>query len=160
MNVNFRRLVVLGFLLSGISAHAAAPLAVGDAVPVIFAKDQQGAEFTSTNRSLRFLLVATEMACAKAANQKLAGQGADFLERHHAAYLMDIHAMPAVARLFAFPKLRKYPQRIVLVDSAEALAALPARAGCVTVLALTPAGRIRKISHWNPAREPVTDCFQ
>jgi hypothetical protein len=30
----------------------------------------------------------------------------------------------------------------------------------VTVLALTSAGRIRKISYWDPVREPVTACWQ
>jgi hypothetical protein len=137
----------------------AAPLAVGDAVPAISAKDQHGTEFIFTNQ-LQFLLVATEMACAKAANQKLAGQGAGFLESHHAAYLMDIHTMPGVARFFALPKMRKYPHRIVLVDSAATLAGFPAQPGRVTVLALTPAGRIQKIGWWNPEREPASACFQ
>jgi hypothetical protein len=158
MNMNFRRLVVLAFCLLWISVRAA-QLAAGDAVPVISAKDQHGTEFVFTN-GVQFLLVATEMACAKSANQKLAEQGAGFLEKQHAAYLMDIHTMPAVARLFALPKMRKYPHRIVLVDSAETLAAFPVQSGRVTVLALTTTGRIQKISYWNPDREPVDGCFQ
>ena len=135
-----------------------APLAVGDAVPVIAAKDQHGRDFSSTN-GVRFLLVVAERACAEAANQKLAEQGADFLETNRAAYLMDIHTMPAVARWFALPKMRKYPQRIVLVDTAAALAEFPRRAGAVTVLALSPSGRVLKISFWNPESEPVAGFF-
>ena len=100
------------------------------------------------------------MAASKSANQKLAAASAGFLEQHHAAYLMDIHTMPAIARVFALPKLRKYPQRIVLVDTADALAAFPAQPGHVTVLALTPAGRVEKISYWDPAREPVNGFLQ
>lgn len=132
----------------------AAPLAVGDAVPGIGAKDQFGKDFILTT-NLQFLLIATEMACAKTANHKLAEPGAGYLEKHQAAYLMDIHTMPTVARWFALPKLRKYPQRIVLVDSAETLKAVPVQTNCVTVLAVTTTGRIEKISYWNPAREPV-----
>jgi hypothetical protein len=153
MKTNLRRLVVLGFCLLCVPVRAA-PLAVGDAVPVISAKDQNGKEFTFTN-GLQFLLVSTDMACGKFANQKLAEQGADFLGKNQAAYLLDIHTMPAIARSFALPKMRKYPLRIILVESAETLAAVPAQAARVTVMALTPAGRIRKISYWDPTREPV-----
>jgi hypothetical protein len=133
-------------------------LAVGDAVPVIKAKDQHGRDFSSTN-GVRFLLVVAERGSAKAANQKLTEQGADFLETNRAAYLMDIHAMPAVARWFALPKMRKYPQRIILVDAAATLAGFPRRAGAVTVVELSPAGRVVKISFWNPEHEPVAGCF-
>lgn len=141
----------------GLSVRAA-QLSAGDAVPVISAKDQRGTNFVSTN-GLRYLLVATEMGCAKSANLKLAEKGAGYLEHHQAAYLMDIHSMPAVARFFAFPKMRKYPQRIVFIDDDATLRDFPVQSGRITVLALSPAGRISKISYWNPASEPVDGCF-
>ena len=137
----------------------AAPLAVGDVLPPIAAKDLSGKDFTLTT-NVQFLLVATEMACAKAANHKLAELGSGFLEKHQAVYLLDIHTMPAVARWFAFPKMRKYPQRIVLVDSAETLAAIPVQPDCVTVLNITAAGRIRKISYWDPVGKLVAEILQ
>ena len=130
-------------------------LKVGDTVPAISAKDQYGAEFVFTN-TVRVLLVATEMAPAKAANLKLAQQGAGFLEKHQAAFLMDIHAMPAVARYFALPKMRKYPHRIVLIETEETLKAFPAKPGCVTVLTLSSAERIEKIDYWHPHQESVS----
>ena len=157
MNVAFRWLVVLGFCLLWVSARAA-QLTVGDAVPSFSAKDQHGMKFVFTNGT-QFLLVATERACGTSANHKLAHEGAGFLEKHQAVYVMDIHTMPFVARLFALPKMRKYPQRIVLVDSAETLAWVPVQPGRVTVLALNSAGRIQKISYWNPDGEPVAGCF-
>ncbi len=157
MKKQFQLLHTLGFFLLCVSVHAA-PIAVGDAVPAIVANDQHGAPFQFTN-GIRFLLVVTEMAASKSANQKLAAAGAGFLEQHHAAYLMDIHTMPAIARVFALPKMRKYPHRIVLVDTPDALAAFPAQPGRVTVLSLTPAGRVEKISFWDPASEPVARIF-
>jgi hypothetical protein len=150
-------LVALGVCLPGISTRAA-PLAAGDAVPVFSAKDQRGKDFTFTN-GVQFLLVATERACGTSANHQLADQGAGFLEKHQAVYVMDIHAMPGVARFFALPKMRTYPQRIVLVETAGTLAWVPTQPGRVTVLELTPAGRIQKISYWNPAGGPVAGCF-
>ncbi len=146
---------VVGFLAL---AASAAPFAVGDSLPPITAQDQHGLAFNATN-GFQFLLVATEMDCAKAANKALAGQGAGFLEQHHAAYLLDIHTMPGIARFFAFPKMRKYPQRIILVDSAEALAAFPRQPGRVTVVGVTPAHRVVSINYWDPDKEPVAGCF-
>ena len=156
MNKSFY-LVVVMFTLAGLAASAA-PLAEGDPVPVITANDQHGAPFTLTT-NVQFLLVVTEMDAAKAANKKLAEQGTGFLEKHNAAYLMDIHTMPAIGRWFAIPKMQKYPQRIILIDSASALTNFPAQANCVTVMALTPAGRVQKVRYWNPASEPVDGCF-
>lgn len=154
----FRWLLVLGFCLQSLSA-CAAQLAVGDAVPGFSANDQHGKEFVFTN-SVRFLLIATERACSTSANNKLAVLGAGFLEKHQAVYVMDIHAMPSVARVFAVPKMQKYPQRIVLVETAGTVAWVPTQPGQVTVLALTSEGRVQKISYWNPDSEPVAGYLQ
>ena len=156
--VIFRWLLILGFCLQSLFACASQP-AVGDAVPAFAGKDQHGKEFVFTN-GVRFLLVATERAVGTSANHKLAEQGAGLLEKHQAVYVMDIHTMPGVARFFALPKMRKYPHRIVLVDSAKTLTGFPVQPDRVTVLALTPAGRIQKISYWNPDQEPAAGCFQ
>jgi hypothetical protein len=158
MNGNYTKLLVV--LLSLVCVHSvAAPLVVGDAIPCISAKDQRGVDYILTT-NVQYLLVATEMDCAKAANHKLADQGTNYLEPHQAVYLMDIHRMPAIARVFALPKMKKYPERIILIDTPGALAWVPVQAGKITVLVLTPEGRIRKISFWDPANEPVADVFQ
>jgi hypothetical protein len=156
--MNLRRLFILGLCLAAISTRAA-QLAVGDAVPALSLKDQHGKQFDFTN-GVRFLLVVMDMGSAKAANKKLAEQGAGFLEKNGAAYLMDIHSMPGIARVFALPKMRKYPERIALVEYEKTLAAFPSKPERVTVLALTPEGRIRKISYWDPAAEPVAGYLQ
>ena len=151
-------LVVFSSCLLGISASAT-PLAVGDPVPAFSAKDQHGKEFVFTN-GVQFLLIAQERASGTSANKKLVEQGAGFLEKHQAVFVMDIHTMPSVARLFAMPKMRKYPQRIVLVETAGTLAWVPVQPGRLTVLAVTPAGHIQKISFWDPDSEPVTAYLQ
>ncbi len=131
----------------------AATLAVGDALPEIKAQDQFGTNFILTT-NVQFLLVAMDMDSSKVANQKLATLGADFLKNHRAVYLMDVHTMPSVARFFTFPKLRRYPHPIVLVDSETTLANMPVQSNRVSVLKIS-AGRIEKISYWNPASEDV-----
>jgi len=154
----FLRWLIAGLFLNGLPLLAA-ELAVGDAVPPITAKDQNDVPYTFTNGT-RYLLIATEMGCATAANHKLAEQGAGYLEKHGAVYLMDIHTMPGIARVFALPKMRKYPHRIVLADTAEGLNWVPVKAGQVAVLSLTEAGRVKKISHWNPASGSVTNVWE
>jgi hypothetical protein len=151
-------LPVLGILLFGCAAQAA-PLQAGGAIPGISAQDQHEVAYTFTNGTA-FLLIALDMDGAKAANQELAKQGPGFLEKHGAAYLMDIHTMPGIGRFFALPKMRKYPQRIVLIDTPDALNWTPSKPGCVTVLALKPDGHVQKITYWHPASEPATGLFK
>jgi len=86
-----------GILLTGLTTQAA-PLEVGGAIPKLTAKDQHGAAFTFTNGTA-CLLIAMDMDSAKAANEKLAAEGAGFLEKHHAVYVMDIHPMPEVGKI-------------------------------------------------------------
>jgi hypothetical protein len=157
MNGNYTKLLVV--LLSLVCVRSvAAPLIVGDSVPSITAKDQWGVEFV-LNTNIQYLLIATEMDAAKTANHKLADQGTNYLEQHQAVYLMDIHTMPAIARVFALPKMKRYPERIILIDTADVLDWVPVEPGKITVLALTSEMKVRKISFWDPANEPVADVF-
>lgn len=136
-----------------VSIHAG-ELVVGDTVPAFSAKDQFSKEF-KPDAGLRFLLLGFDMGTSKIANLKLADLGAGWLEKHSAAYVLDIHTMPGIARLFAFPKLRKYPHRIVLGDDEKMLAVFPRQPEKITVLVLTPTGKISEIRYWNPATETL-----
>jgi hypothetical protein len=133
-------------------AAPAGELAVGDPVPAFSANDQFGKEF-KFEAGLRYLLFGFDMDTSKAANLKLADLGAGWLEKHGAAYLLDIHTMPAIARFFAFPKMRKYPQRIILGDDENMLAPYPRQPARITVLVQTPNGKIQEIRYWNPTTE-------
>ena len=146
-------LLVLALLcvVANVSAHADA-LKVGDPVPTFVAKDQFGKDFKLAP-GLRFLLLGFDMGASKTANLKLTDLGAGWLEKHGAVYVLDIHTMPAVARLFAFPKMRKYPHRIILGDDEKLLAPFPRQEGKITVLALATDGKIEEIRYWNPSSE-------
>jgi hypothetical protein len=154
-----KKLVCLTILSCLLASRLSAALAVGEVVPVFAAKDQHGRDYVFTNGPA-YLLAATDMSASKLANQKIAEQGVGYLEKKQAVYVLDIHTMPAVARLFAFPKMRKYPQRMILVDAAETLAAYPAQAGRVTVLTLAPDRKIRAIHFWDPLHEPLADVLK
>jgi hypothetical protein len=140
-------------------AGVAGTLTIGDAVPVLTARDQHGVAYTFTNGT-QYLLIAVEMGPATTANHKIAAQGAGFLEQHGAVYMMDIHTMPAIGRYFALPKMRTYPERIILIDAPGVLDWVPVKTGSLTVLELTPTGHIKTVGYWNPDTEPVTGCFK
>jgi hypothetical protein len=154
----FYKILALAFCLGCFEA-VAGTLAVGGSVPPISAKDQNGIAYTFTNGT-KYLLIAMEMGPATSANHKLADQGAGYLEKHGAVYLMDIHTMPEIGRIFAFPKMRKYPERIILIDTPGELDWVPVQSGKLTVLELTPTGNVKQIGYWNPGSEPVSSCFQ
>lgn len=137
----------------------AAPLAAGDAVPAFSANDQFGREFKFAP-GIKFLLLSFDMAASRAANQKLSSLGTNTLGKAGAVYVMDIHTMPAVGRFFALPKMRKYPFRTVLAETPELLAAFPREPEKITVLALSPAGKILKIRFWNPAEAGAEKLFE
>ena len=138
------------FFLAVLSASARAGLlGVGEAVPIFAAQDQFGKEFKFAP-GLHFLLVGFDMNAGKLANHKLADLGAGWLENHGVASVLDIHTMPAIARLFALPKMQKYPHRIILAETAALLAPFPHQPEKITILELTPAGSIRAISFWDP----------
>jgi hypothetical protein len=129
-----------------------AELAVGDTVPNFAAKDQQGKPFKFEG-GRKFLLLGFERGATTAADEKLAALGAGWLEKHDAVYVMDIHPMPRIVRVFALPKLRKNPQRIVLVDDPNLLMSMPRKPGNITVLMLTPERKVTEIRYWNAASE-------
>jgi hypothetical protein len=137
-----------------ISIHAG-QLVVGDTVPTFSAKDQFGKEFKLTP-GLRYLLLGLDMSTGKEANHKLAELGAGWLEKRGAAYVLDIHTMPEVARIFAFPKMRKYPEKIVLADKAGLLDPFPRQPERITVMVLTATGQIHEIRYWNPVTEELS----
>lgn len=136
-------------VLSGPFALGEALLGVGDPFPAFHAADQHGVDYTF-EPGTRAVLIAFEMSAAKAANRYLSAQPATFLDDHGAVYIANIYGMPGIGRHFALPKMRKYPQRIILADGKDLLSAFPRQQERVTVLGLDDTGAIRTVGYWNP----------
>jgi hypothetical protein len=132
----------------------AAELKVGDVVPRFAATDQFGKDF-KFEPGLRFLLLGFDMSVSKEANRKLAELGAGWLEKQGAAYVLDIHTMPAIGRFFALPRMRKYPERIILAEKEGLLAPFPHHPEKITVLVLSKSGTINEIRYWDPATQAL-----
>lgn len=151
-----RSLALLAFatlLFSAPIGRSAEQYAVGSAVVPFSANDQFGAPF-NFGADCRAVLVSFNMATGKQANLKLSALGKEFLPKHQAIYVADIHGMPAIGRAFALPKMRSYTHRIVLADSDALLAPFPRQEKHVTVLLLKN-GKIAAIRYWDPDKGDV-----
>jgi hypothetical protein len=131
----------------------------GSKVAAFQANDQHGNAYAFDAAATRYLLVSFDMETGKKANAALSAQGAEFLGTKKAVYVANIFGMPGIGRMFAMPKMRKYPHRIILGDDANLLTPYPQQAGKVTVLTLSR-GVVQKVSYWDPAAENVVDVLK
>lgn len=143
-------------LVSMFAVSADETLKVGDPIPSFKAKDQHGTEFELT-KGVHKMFVSFDMSTGKEANAYFAGKGAELLKGGRAVYVSNIHGMPAIGRVFALPKMRKYPHRIILADAQDLLARYPQQKDRITILTLDPELKIAQITFWNPKEEPVLD---
>ncbi|MEO5716661.1 MAG: hypothetical protein ABIT37_24495 [Luteolibacter sp.] len=140
--------------LLGVTSAFSAPYEKGQRVESFQAKDQFDNAFTFKPKETSFLLVTTDMETGKKANGALTALGKDFLVNKKAVYLANINGMPAIGRMFAIPKMKKYTHRIILGDDAALIARFPEQAGKVSVLALTD-GKVDSVKYWTPGAEGV-----
>lgn len=144
-------LFILALAVSSTAFAAAERLKPGDTVPAIEAKDQHEQPFKLGDDAL-WLLISFDMGTGKAANGYFEKQGAPYLPDHKAVYVANIHGMPGVGRMFALPKMRKYPHRIVLADDEHLLDVYPREDDRVTVIKLGPGRVVQSIAFWDPRK--------
>lgn len=146
-------LAILAAFAFALPARAAAPYRVGDVLETFTTNDAKEGSFTYKPGDLSTLLVSYTMGNGKSVNRHLAAQPADYLARHRAAFLADIHGMPGIGRFFALPKMAKYPHRILLGDSDTLLARHPRQEDRITVFSFDAAGKITAIRHLDPEKD-------
>jgi hypothetical protein len=144
-------LIALGFAASLVAAPPEL-YRVGDTFASFTTKDQHDRSYTF-ERGVRVVIVAFEMGAGKAANAFFEKQPANFLDTHRAIFVSNIHGMPGIGRMFALPKMKKYPHRILLADAPDFLARYPAQEDMLTVFSLDDGGAITAIRHVNPKQE-------
>ena len=157
MSLIKKGLAMTATFFAGLSFALAAPYAEGEAVTSFKANDQHGAAFTLEPKSTKYLLISHDMETGKKANAALTALGKEYLPDKKAVYLANIEGMPAVGRMFALPKMRKYSHRIILGEDAGLIAKFPQQQGKVSVLTLA-GGKVRSIAYWTPGGEAL-DTF-
>ena len=105
--------VLLAVLLLAGTAYGA-PLAVGDPMPPLALEDQHG-RAGNIGEGVRVVVVSRDMEAGDVVKKALAGRDQAFLDANGAVYVANISGMPAlVTRLFALPRMRERPYRMLL----------------------------------------------
>jgi hypothetical protein len=63
--------------------------------------------------------------------------------------------MPGIGRMFALPKMKKYPHRILLADAEDFLRRYPSQEYRITALRLDAQGVITAIEFFDPKQVPA-----
>jgi len=151
----YLRPAVILLLLSvtaGTAATAAEVLGQGDVFPITESVDQHDNKCV-VSKDTRYVAVSFTMSDGKKANRYFEEKGKDFLPGNKAVFIANIHGMPGVARVFAMPKMRKYPHTIMLADEEGLLDPLPQQKDRITVFELDGENRILSISFWDPSAD-------
>jgi len=134
-------------------------LKVGSTFPKFEAKDQHDKPY-AFQKGTRFVLISFDMSTGKKANKKLEEKGAEFLGQKKAVFISNIHGMPGIGRVFALPKMRRYPHRIILADAEHLLDPFPTEKDRVTLLTLDPEAKITQIAYWDPEKQELSDVLK
>lgn len=130
----------------------------GDAVDTFTVNDQHEKSYT-LEPGVETIVVSFSMGNGKKANAWFEKKGAGFLESHHAVYIANINGMPGIGRMFALPKMRKYPHRILLAETDETLARFPKEEDKLTVVRLDAAGKVQSLEFVDP-KDGLTTVFK
>ncbi len=99
---------------------------------------QDAFERTNTlKKATRFVIVASEKAVSEKVNEWLKGMGQEYLPYRRAEYVSDITPMPdVITEMFARPKMKKYPFKILLADDEQFAQTYPHRPGKIALFLL------------------------
>jgi hypothetical protein len=143
------KFLILLLMLSAI-AHGGEQLKPGDSFPAFQAMDQHDVMYTFAPGPAA-VLITFDMATGKRMNRFIASQDEDYLVEHEIVYISNIHGMPGIGRMFALPKMKRYPHRIILATEKDQLVHFPRKDDQVTILRLSRDGVIQSIDFWGPA---------
>lgn len=141
-------LILLTSLFAGLVlnlANAADLLKTGDEVPKLTLTDQfdkAGIIPTAT----KLIVFMADPTAGRMIVSYIDSKNAAWLVQKHAVILSDIHNMPSMMKLFAFPELRSKFYSIILGRQEADLAMFPHQKSCATVLT-TQANTITAIQY-------------
>lgn len=139
-------------LLSAITVSAQEKYKKSDVFTPFTTKDQHESSYTF-EPGIKLVVVSFEMGSGKSANAFFEKQPADFLARNHAIFIANIYGMPGIGRMFALPKMKKYPHRILLADEESFLARYPEKNNQLTVLRLDDKGIVQSVEFVDPKKD-------
>lgn len=86
----------------------------------------------------RHVLFAHDMSSKNLVQDMLSSKPADFLDEHKSVFVADISGMPTmIARMFAYPSLRKLPYTVILDNEGDQTAEWQRRDSAVTLISVS-----------------------
>ena len=124
--------VLLPALLIWIGLSSAA-VAMPESMQNLRLKDQNELP-VKISANIRYVLFAHDMSSKDLVQDMLENKPADYLETHHALFVADVSGMPRIiARMFAYPALRKLPYQVLLDEVGSRTADWERRDSAVTL---------------------------
>jgi hypothetical protein len=117
------------------SALAAEPLKVGDSLPKLSLTDQFD-KLGIVPSATKMVIFMADRTAGQMIVDYLDSKNATWLTPKHAVVLSDIHNMPAMMKLFAFPQLRTKYYPMILGREETDLAMLPHQKTCATIFTI------------------------
>jgi nitrous oxide reductase accessory protein NosL len=132
-------MLLAGWLLLVSAAGSMAEMAqIGKPFPSYTLEDQFG-QTNTLSSDTRFVIVASEKDVSGKVNDWLKPKAPDFLAAHKAEYVSDIEPMPGIiTTLFAMPKMKKYPFKLLLATEKSFAATYPKEKGRIALFILGP----------------------
>ena len=140
-------------ILRAEASAAAAKAEVGKPFPSYTLPDPHDQTHTLAKET-RFVIITSEKDVSGKVNEWLKTQPADYLGKHKTEVISDITPMPAViTSLFAKPKMKKYPYRLLLADDKKFAEIYPAKKGHIALFALDEKQTLTAIHYHQEAKD-------
>ncbi len=118
------------------TAALAVELEKGQPFPAYTVTDAFG-QTNTLAETTRFVIIASEREVSGKINDWLKTKGPNYLDDRRAEYVSDITTMPGIiTTLFALPKMKKYPFKILLADDPAFATTYPSRPGKIALFIL------------------------
>ena len=140
-------------LLRAEAPAAAAKAEVGKPFPSYTLPDPHEQTHTLAKET-RFVIITSEKDISGKVSDWLKAQPADYLGKHKTEVISDITPMPAIiTSLFAKPKMKKYPYRLLLADDKKFAEIYPAKKAHIALFALDEKQTLTAIHYHKEAKE-------
>ena len=148
-----RKLIAIASLALIARSALAAPVEQDQPFTPYTVTDAFGATNT-LSRDTRFVIISSEKGVSARVNEWLQAKDKDYLPHHRAEYVSDITPMPGIiTTMFALPKMKKYPYKILLSRDPEFAKTYPAKDGKIALFILNEDQRVSQIIYVEKAKE-------
>jgi hypothetical protein len=147
-----KKIIMLSAILIA-AASFADTAEVGKQFPSYTLKDQFG-NTNTLSADTRFVIVASEKSISGKVNDWLKPKEEGYLASHKAEYVSDIEPMPGIiTTMFALPKMKKYPFKLLLATEKSFAQTYPAQKGEIALFILDDQHMLKEIRYVDTAGE-------